>query len=102
MFSDIIYLTPITSGKNEIGYPKEIQGEPRQVYANKKSVRQNEFYQAAATGLKPEVMFEIRSFEYEGEHLLTHENKEYRIIRTFEKDKNLVELICSGLVNEVS
>jgi len=97
LFRDVIKLISITPGGNEIGDPIEISTE-RQVFANKKSIRQNEFYQAAASGLKPEIMFEIRSVEYQGEKKLEHETKEYNIIRTFDKGE-ITELICSGLVN---
>ena len=34
------------------------------VYADKQSIRQSEFYQAMATGLRPELMFVIRSIDY--------------------------------------
>ena len=36
----------------------------RTVFANKKSVRQSEFYNAANVGLKPELIFEVNSFEF--------------------------------------
>ena len=55
------------------------------VYANKKGVRQSEFYQASATGLKPEMVFEIRSEEYNNDELLRYNNVDYAIIRTYDK-----------------
>lgn len=98
----LIGLIPTTEGKNEIGRPIEIRKPPKEIYADKKSVRQSEFYQAAATGFKPEIVFEIWEFEYEDESLVTYMGKEYRVIRTFEKgNSEKIELICSGIVNEV-
>lgn len=101
MFSDVIDLIGTTTGENEISDPITIP-TARQVFANKKSVRQSEFYQAAATGLKPEIMFEIRAIEYAGENQLRHESKTYTIMRTFSKNGEILELICSGLVNGVT
>ena len=67
-------------------------------YANKKSVRQSEFYQAGANGLKPEKMFEVRTGEYNDEDYLRHSGKTYYIIRTFEKG-DITEIVCEGWVN---
>jgi SPP1 family predicted phage head-tail adaptor len=57
----------------------------RTVFANKKGVRQSEFYQASATGLKPELVFVVRSEEYKNDERLKHNNKEYAIVRTYDK-----------------
>ncbi len=57
----------------------------RTVFANKKGVRQSEFYQASATGLKPELVFVVRSEEYSNDERLKHNNKEYAIVRTYDK-----------------
>jgi SPP1 family predicted phage head-tail adaptor len=100
-FDNVIYLIPVTSSENDIGDPIKIDGEKRQVFAEKKSVRQSEFYQAAATGLKPELTFVVWSQEYGGESKLEYNGKLYNIIRTFEKNDREIELVCSGLVNGV-
>lgn len=98
LFRDVVDLTTVTSSENDIGDP--VQSETsRQVFANKKSIRQSEFYQAAATGLKPELMFEIRNVDYAGEPKLLHEGKIYNIIRTYSKNDEILELICSGVVS---
>lgn len=71
------------------------------VYANRKSVRQNEFYQAMATGLTPEIMFEVRTCDYSGqEQLKDQANKTYKILRTYDRNGEITELICIGLVVE--
>lgn len=100
LWRDMVELIPLVSGENEYGDPIEGDGEPRPVFANKKSIRQSEFYQAAMTGLRPEIMFEVRSEEYEGEPKLQHEGKAYNIIRTYDKNGEIMELVCSGLVGE--
>ena len=67
-------------------------------FVNKLSVRSKEFYEARAIGLKPEIMFEIRSHEYRGEIRLKYKDVEYEVIRTFDKGE-FTELICSRGLN---
>lgn len=82
-----------------------VHGEPvqtlvyKEVYANKKSVRYNEFYQAAMTGLKPELVFEVHSFEYDNEDKVRYNNKEYSIIRTYEKGE-VIEITVSSFIGK--
>lgn len=99
-WSDVIYLIGEVHGENEYGDPVAVDGPPREVYANRKSVRQSEFYQAAMTDLRPEIMFEIRSAEYEGEPKVRFEGRDYSVIRTYDNGE-ITELICSGLVGAI-
>lgn len=71
---------------------------PRPVFANKKDVRQTEFYQAAAAGLKPDIMFEIRCAEYNDEMAFRHNGKLYYILRTYSKDSELYEVVAGQMV----
>ena len=100
LFKDVINLISINVTENDMGDSIETP-DKRQVFADKKSVRQNEFYQAASTGLKPELMFVVRTIEYNQEPILEFNSKTYTITRTYEKDGELTELICQGLVNGV-
>ena len=98
LFRDVINLVRVTIVENDMGDLVETL-TTRQVFADKKSVRQNEFYQAAATGLRPELMFVVRTIEYNQEPKLEFNSKTYTIIRAYEKDDELVELVCQGLTN---
>lgn len=95
-WSDVVYLLSETMVENEMGDIIPIT-DSRMVYANKNSVRQSEFYQSQALGLRPELVFEVRSVEYAGEPKAKYEEKTYRIIRTFNKGE-ITELICEGVV----
>ncbi len=99
LYRDVIKLISITTTENDMGDTIEVQDE-RQVFADKQSIRQSEFYQAAATGLRPELMFVVRSIDYNDEKKLKYNGKEYTIIRTYDKDGELTELICQGTVNK--
>jgi SPP1 family predicted phage head-tail adaptor len=97
LFRDVVDLLSVTTTENSIGDTIETE-TPRQVFANKKSIRQSEFYQAAMTDLRPELMFEVRTIEYDDEPKLAYNGKKYNIIRTYSKNGEITELICSGLV----
>lgn len=78
--NQVIYLISVTITEDEIGNQIETLTE-RKVYANEFSVSASEFYGAAQTGLRPEKVFEIKSFEYQQETKLRHNTAVYRIIR---------------------
>ncbi len=81
------------------------QYEETPVYCNKKSVRLSEFYQAQAQGYKPEAVFEIHALEFNGATHFRHmvgdgtEGKLYRIIRTYDRGGDIMELTCTALVS---
>lgn len=70
----------------------------RTVYADKQSVRQSEHYEARQIGLKPELMFVIRSSEFSNDERVRYESKEYEILRVFDKGE-MIELVCGALNN---
>ena len=92
----------------ELGKTDEVivHGEPiptttwTQVFANKKSVKQSEFYQAAVAGLKPELVFEVNSFEFDNHDKVRYpatDGKEYQIIRVYDRGE-ITELTVSSRV----
>lgn len=101
-WSDVIYFPTEIISENDIGDTIKTSGTPRQVFANQKSIRQTEFYQAQSTGLRPEIMFEVRTVEYQDESELIFNNKTYSIIRAYDKNGEITELICQGLVNRAN
>ena len=102
LFREVINLISITEGTNELGDPIKIPIESGNIFADKQSIRQSEYYQAVAVGLKPEITFVIRTIEYNQAPMLKFNSKKYNIIRTFEKDSEFIELICSGVVNNAT
>lgn len=87
----------VTTTQTQNAYGEYVDGTPskRTVFANKKSIRQSEFYQAHAQGIRPEVMFEVRVIDYTDETRLEYDSKLYYIVRTYSKNDETVELICS-------
>jgi len=100
MYKDLIKLISYTFGKNNIGDSVKTP-VPREVFANEKSIRQSEFYQAAVQGLRPSIMFEVSLHDYDKEQMLEYDGITYKIIRTYKKNTEVIELVCQGIVNEV-
>ncbi|WP_438498019.1 hypothetical protein [Paenibacillus sp. IHBB 3054] len=95
MWRDVVDLIPVIPKKNTYGEEVPEDGPPRTVFANKKSVRQSEFYQAFAAGLRPELVLEVRGMEYADEPKLRYADVDYYIIRSFSKNGEIMELVCS-------
>lgn len=94
----IYLLTETDNDINDIG-DIEVNIIERKVLAHKQSTRQSEFYQAQAVGIKPEIVFVIRSFEYRDEEKLKFNGIVYRILRTYDKGNGTIEIVCIGAVN---
>lgn len=78
-----------------------VKGEAywNRIYAKKKSITQSEFYQAQAQGFKPELKFEINSFEYEDNKKIRYKGRIYKILRTYEVSSEKMEIVCIGNIN---
>lgn len=64
----------------------------------KKKVTRSEFYQANQAGLKPSLVVEIRNFEYENQEFAMFEGKQYRILKTYLIDSEILELTLSEVL----
>ena len=103
MINTTIDLITLTNTVNTLG-----DSIKSKTYATKfaalKSVRQSEYYQAAANGLQPQHMFEIRSIDYSGEKSLRYTSSsgaEYEVIRVYNSGE-FTELVCQGLTNGIT
>ena len=98
MYDSIITLIAETNTVNEYGDTVTVETE-RTIFAEVKSIGQNEFYQAQAVGLKPEIKFVIADFaDYQNEKKLKYTpfggtEEVYTILRTFRTRYNL-EIVC--------
>ncbi|MBS5886295.1 phage head closure protein [Clostridium tertium] len=99
-FINPIYLVSMIYEENNIGSysPKE---EKRKVLSSISSVKQSEFYQAQISGLKPEIVFKIRSFEYKGEESVIYNNKKYDVIRTYNTLEGIIEIVCTEKIGDI-
>lgn len=96
---DTIDLITITSASDGVGGWTQTE-TTRSVFANRKSVRSHEFYQAHATGLRPDITFELRKIDYEDETRLSFSGATYDIIRTYSANEDFIELVCQKRTEE--
>lgn len=97
----IVKLISQNQKTNELG---EIVCEEQltDVFARKKSVKQSEFFQAAANGFKPEVVLEVYSFEYSNETYCIVEGQRFKIYRVYSLNSNRIELYLTAIVGETN
>ena len=58
----------------------------------KKSITRSEFYQANQAGIRPNLIVDIHSFEYDNQEFAEFGGKEYRILKTYPINLNILEL----------
>ena len=73
------------------------------VYAEDISIRQTEFFQAAAIGFKPERCLKMYAFEYHGEQLCELDGERYNIYRTYlAQGSDRIELYLTAIVGDTN
>lgn len=95
MRNNLIVLVKNEVTKDKIG--QRIKGPTirTHVYADRRSISQSEFMDAGLNDLKPEVRFDVFTFEYNGELTVEEGDKVYSVYRTYEAgDKT--ELYCEA------
>ncbi|SFB62606.1 Phage head-tail joining protein [Cohnella sp. OV330] len=98
-FSDVVELiglSYVTTGDTDT----IVEQSPRETFAERRAVRQSEYYQAIGNALRPTATFVVWAAEYQGESRLRHNGTYYEVIRTFETKDRTMELVC-GPVSDV-
>lgn len=62
------------------------------IFCKKKSITRSEFYQANQAGIRPNLIVDIHSFEYNNQEFAEFGGKEYRILKTYPINLNILEL----------
>ena len=96
--NDILILIQLTQGVDEYGDPT-ITETSREVFCDKASIGQREFYQAHAVGLQPEMKLVLADhLDYNGEQLVEYDGQRFRVLRTYRSGMEL-ELVVYREVN---
>jgi len=94
----VVFLIAVTIIEDELGNQIEQETE-RKVFANEMTVSQGEYYNAASAGLRPQKMFEVYTFEYQGEEKLRYNSVKYQIIRTETRGEK-TRIICERVAGD--
>lgn len=106
MYDNIIKLVAEEKTVNDYG-DFEVATTERVVFADLRSITQSEFYQAQATGLKPEIKFVIADYlDYQNEKKILYQpfhgiEEEYSVLRTY-RDGNQLEIVCKRGVDHAA
>ncbi|MRU08770.1 phage head closure protein, partial [Bacillus anthracis] len=92
--NDILFFPVVTTTKDDLGQIEVSEDFTRQVFCEKKSISQNEFFQAGQNGFKPKCVLIVYSLDYQEEQKVNYNNKTYSIYRTYERDDERIELYC--------
>lgn len=74
---------------------QEVETDTRtEIMALYESVSQSEYYKGGEAGLRPEFRLTTAIIDYSGEKEVELDGKRYGIYRTYEVDKDYIELYC--------
>lgn len=89
----IAYLLGKTITMNQL--KQEVEVDTRtEIFAQKESISQSEFYKGGEAGLKPDFRLITAIIDYNGEREVELDSKKYGIYRTYERDQDYIELYC--------
>ncbi len=95
--NEITLIGKMKKGSDKLGQP--IFEEKRlTILCRKRSVTRSEFYQASQVGMRPSLVVDIHSFEYENQVVAEYEGKQYRVLKTFPVDLEILELTLTEVL----
>lgn len=92
----VIQLRTITAASDSGGFPiKSVT--TTQVYADKKSVRQSEYYAAEAKGRRLDMVLVVNADDWNGASEVEFSGVVYEIVRAYQVGLGRVELTCARM-----
>lgn len=91
--SEVINLVTEVHTQDENGV-FQTEESKRQVFCSVNSVRQNEFFQGGAAGLKPVYRFDVFRYDYNDEEIVEYKGQRYNVYRTYVAKDEIIELHC--------
>ena len=96
MYNEIISLVSYTEAPDRYGRPVRNETTAER-FAAVRSIGQSEFYQAAASGLKPTIKFVIADYwDYDDQKEIIYDGRRYNVLRTYRNGDEL-EITAVGL-----
>lgn len=96
LYKDILDLIAIEVYKDQLQQEKKREIK-RQVYCDKKSLSQTEFFLAGQQGLIAQHVFIVRLADYNGESIVMYNSIKYNVYRVYEKGE-FIELYTNKKV----
>lgn len=89
--SDVITLNTTYYTTDSIGQRIAVN-VPKNAYCQVSSVSRTEWLEAGRNGIRPQYVFTMFRYEYDGELTLEYKGKTYSIYRTYERKDDKIEL----------
>lgn len=96
---ELILIKPGRVEQDDIGNEIIVDPVRLPILCGKKSIGRNEYYNAATAGMRPEIVFVIHGYEYDGQTLVEFEEKQYNVVRTYQVDFEELELTCERVAS---
>lgn len=94
IYSDVITLIAESTSQDEDGY--QIATETAtEIYADVKSVKRTEFYDALRSGITETAVFTIFIHDYDKQRLIDYNGIRYKVERVYQTGLDRAELTCS-------
>ena len=89
-----MFFPVVTEVRDELGQEEEIVEYERQVFCEKRSTPQTEFFEAGRSGIKANCVLIVHTLDYSEEDTLRYKDKVYSVYRTYERPDDRIELYC--------
>jgi SPP1 family predicted phage head-tail adaptor len=97
--NDLLFFPIVTVTEDALGQKDSTEEFSRQVFCQKKSIPQNEFFQAGQSGIKASFILIVHQLDYDDEVKLSYNGKVFHIYRTYERNDEKIELYCEVKAN---
>lgn len=94
LFRDTARLITAEAEEDAEGY-ETVCESASEVFVDVKSVRREEFYRSMQAGVELTIAFDMRACDYGGQSRVEYDGKQYRVVRTFSPDGEMLELNCA-------
>jgi SPP1 family predicted phage head-tail adaptor len=91
---DVLLFPIVTVTEDALGQKIPTEDYSREVFCHKKSIPQNEFFQAGQSGIKASFILIVHQLDYKEEVKLRYNDKIFYIYRTYERSDEKIELYC--------
>lgn len=94
LYRDTARLISTVAIEDAEGY-ETVRESAEEVFVDVRSVRREEFYRSMQAGVELTIAFDVRCCDYAGQKRLEYDGRQYRVVRTFSQDGEIVELNCA-------
>lgn len=92
-YSDRITLRTVTKTLANGAYTTTYSD--KEVWADRRSVKRQEFYSALAAGRSADIVFAVHADDYANQAEVTYDGQSYKVLRSYQTGPDEVELTCT-------